>query len=205
MYRKSLLAGIATMALFSSYTQSAIESRIHAADDANKTDVPKVLTFGMNSLEGQPVDMKKYAGKVIMFVNVASKCGYTNQYEGLQKLHERYKDKGLALIGVPCNQFGAQEQGNSKEIREFCTNTYKVTFDMMEKVNVNDKGDAKACDLYRYLTNLNSKPKSQGNVSWNFEKFILDRKGNLIGRFESKVKPDDPAIIELIEKALGEK
>lgn len=205
MYRKSLLAGIAAMALFSGYGQSSVESRVYAADDANKTDVPKVLTFGMNTLEGQPADMKKYAGKVVMFVNVASKCGYTNQYEALQKLHEKYKDKGLALIGVPCNQFGAQEQGNSKEIREFCTNNYKVTFDMMEKVNVNDKGDMKASDLFRYLTNLDSKPKGKGNVSWNFEKFVLDRKGNLIGRFESKVKPDDPAIVELIEKALSEK
>lgn len=198
------MAGIAAMALVSGYASTHKGSTATAADESKKSDVPKALSFEMKTLEGQPADLKKYKGKVVVFVNVASKCGYTSQYEGLQKLYEAYSSKGLVIVGVPCNQFGQQEKGTSKEIREFCTNNYKVTFDMTEKVNVNDAGSEKACDLYAYLTGLESKPISKGKVSWNFEKFVLDRNGNLIGRFASKTKPDDAELVKLIEKALGE-
>jgi glutathione peroxidase len=198
------MAGIAAMALVSGYASYPWSSHVVAADESNKKDIPKALSFEMKSLEGQPVDLKKYAGKVVVFVNVASKCGYTNQYAALQKMFEKYNDKGLVVVGVPCNQFGAQEQGTSKEIRDFCTSNYKVTFDMMEKVNVNDSSSGKACELYSYLTSVDSKPEGKGPVKWNFEKFVLDRKGNVIGRFSSRTKPDDAEIIKLVEKALSE-
>ena len=113
------------------------------AEEAGKSDLPKALTFKMNTLDGEPADMSKYAGKVVMFVNVASKCGMTPQYDALQKLNESFKEKGLEIVGVPCNQFGGQEAGSSKEIKEFCSSKYHVTFDMMEKVNVVDKGKDK--------------------------------------------------------------
>jgi glutathione peroxidase len=204
MYRKSLMAGIAAMALVSGYAANSLTNSSAMADESKKSDKPIALSFKMNDLEGKPVNLSKYAGKVVMFVNVASKCGYTNQYEALQKLNEVYSSKGLAIVGVPCNQFGSQEQGNSKEIRAFCESNYHVTFDMMEKVNVNDKDGDKACELFKYLTNLDSAPVGKGNVKWNFEKFVLDRKGNLIGRFASGTKPDDANVVKLIEKALSE-
>lgn len=171
--------------------------------DEKKTDVPKSLAFQMKSLEGENVDLAKYAGKVVVFVNVASKCGYTKQYAGLQKLYETYHDKGLVIVGVPCNQFGMQEAGTSKEIRSFCTSTYQVKFDMMEKVAVNDDKDTKACDLYKYLTAQDTSPLGKGNVKWNFEKFVLDRKGAVIGRFASSVAPENKEFVALIESALA--
>lgn len=205
MYRKTLMAGIAAMALFSGYAgNSMLSSQSAIADEPAKPQAPKALSFKMKTLENEPVDLSKYAGKVVMFVNVASKCGMTPQYEALEKLHESYKDKGLAVVGVPCNQFGGQEAGTSKEIREFCTTKYHVTFDLLEKVNVKDAGGEKACDLYKYLTQQETKPVGKGDVAWNFEKIVLDRKGNVIGRFGSRVEPSSADVIKLIEKALAE-
>lgn len=160
-----------------------------------------VLANTMKSLEGEPVELAKYEGKVVLFVNVASKCGYTNQYTGLQELHDKYKDKGLAVVGVPCNQFGGQEPGSNKEIQEFCSSKYKVTFDMLDKVDV--KGD-KASPLYQQLTAVDTKPKGKGDVSWNFEKFLVNKKGEVIGRYASAVKPDSPELIKALEAALAE-
>jgi glutathione peroxidase len=196
MYRKPLFAGIVAMALMST----------NVLGEETKKETPKSLAFSMKSLSGEPVELSKYAGKVVLFVNVATKCGFTKQYAGLQKLHDEYAEKGLQIVGVPCNQFGGQEAGTSKEIQEFCTKTYSVKFDMMEKVNVNDDGGKKieACDLYKYLTKADTKPMAKGPVKWNFEKFVLDRKGNVIGRFESKVEPQSGDIVKLIEKALSE-
>ena len=134
MYRKTLLTGIAAMAIVSSYAGNPLSSTSSAlAADSTKSDIPQVLSFKAKTLEGEAVDLSKYKGKVVMFVNVASKCGYTKQYTALQKMHETYSSKGLVIIGVPCNQFGGQEAGTSKEIREFCTNVYKVSFDILAK------------------------------------------------------------------------
>ena len=124
--------------------------------------------------------------------------------QALQKLHETYNSKGLVIIGVPCNQFGGQESGTNIEIREFCTSTYKVSFDMLEKVNVKDDGKEKACELFAYLTEQDAKPAGKGPVGWNFEKFVIDRKGNVVGRFKSAVKPDSKEMVAVIEKALAE-
>jgi glutathione peroxidase len=192
------------MAIVTGYAMNNLGTTSNAVADESKS-LPKVLSFKMNTLEGQPADFSKYSGKVIVFVNVASKCGMTGQYKELQKLHDAYGEKGLVIVGVPCNQFGGQEPAAAKEIREFCTKNYNVTFDMLEKVNVNDSGSDKACELFKYLTEQGAKPVGAGPVKWNFEKFVLDRKGSLIGRFGSGVKPDSRDMLALIEKALAEK
>jgi glutathione peroxidase len=189
---RKLLAGIVAMALMSA---GFAEETVSPA--------PPALAFSMKNIDGQSVDLSKYEGKVVLFVNVASKCGYTKQYTGLQQLHEKYSSKGLAVVGVPCNQFGGQEPGSNEEIKQFCSSKYSVTFDMLDKVNVNDDSKAKACPLYGYLTSVDTKPATKGNIKWNFEKFLLDRKGNVIGRFGSGVEPTSAELTAAIEKALS--
>ena len=160
---------------------------------------PAALDFDMKANDGKEVSLSKYSGKAVLFVNVASKCGMTPQYEQLQALHEEYADKGLAIVGVPCNQFSGQEPGTDEEILAFCKKNYGVEFDLMSKVDVN--GD-KQCDLYAHLTSLDLKPQGTGDVKWNFEKFILDRSGNPVARFSSRTKPDDKAFLAAIDSAL---
>jgi glutathione peroxidase len=135
-----------------------------------------------------------------MVVNVASKCGLTPQYQQLQALHERYSAKGLAILGFPCNQFGAQEPGTADEIKQFCRTNYGVTFDMLAKIEVNGDG---ACPLYKHLTALDTKPKGAGKISWNFEKFIIGRSGEVVARFAPPTKPDDPIVLKVIEAELA--
>lgn len=158
------------------------------------------LRFKMTSLLGEEVDLARYQGKVVMIVNVASKCGYTPQYEQLQQLHENYAERGLAILGFPCNQFLWQEPGTAAEIGEFCRMNYGVTFDMFAKVDVKGKN---ACELYRYLTSLDTKPKGTGKIGWNFEKFILDRRGHVVARFGASTKPDAPEVVAIIERELA--
>ena len=192
MSPKKLMAGIVAMALMSTtFAEEAVK------------DAPPALAFSMKNIDGKSVDLSQYEGKVVLFVNVASRCGYTKQYTGLQQLHEKYAEKGLAVVGVPCNQFGAQEPGTNEEIKQFCSSKYSVTFDMLDKVNVNDDSSGKACPLYGYLTGVDTKPAGKGKVKWNFEKFLLDRKGNVVGRFGSGVEPTSKELSEAIEKALA--
>jgi len=149
--------------------------------------------FTMNSITGQPVALKQFAGKPILFVNVASKCGYTPQYTGLEELYRKYKDQGLVIVGVPANNFGSQEPGSNEEIATFCKRTYDVSFPMMSKVEV--KG-ASIAPLYGYLT------KTGGDVKWNFTKFLVGKDGKVIERFEPGVDPLDAKMTGAIEKAL---
>src|SRR5688572_11614585 len=150
--------------------------------------VPDVLNFTMNSLDGKPVNLSKYKGKVVLMVNVASECGYTPQYKTLEALHEKYNDKGLVVLGFPANNFGAQEPGTDKEIAEFCETNYGVKFDMFSKVSV--KGED-ICPLYKLLTTTDAlDPTLRGDVKWNFEKFLISRDGSIMNRFRSKVAPD---------------
>ena len=158
-----------------------------------------VHDFTMKSIDGQPAPLKNYKGKVLLLVNVASKCGYTPQYTGLQKLYEQYKDQGLVVVGVPANNFGGQEPGSDEEIKTFCSRNYNVTFPMMSKVSV--KGDDKT-PLYAYLTSSEANPATAGDVKWNFTKFLVDKNGKVIGRFDSKVKPDAPELTSAIDQAL---
>ncbi len=152
--------------------------------------------FTAVSLDGKPVSMQQYKGKVVLVVNTASKCGFTKQYAGLQQLHEKYKDKGLAILGFPCNQFGGQEPGTAEDIKEFCRTNYGVSFDMFEKIDVN--GD-NAHPIFNYLTD--KLPGIPGKaVKWNFTKFLLDGSGNPVERFASTATPQDiePAIEKLL-------
>jgi glutathione peroxidase len=159
-----------------------------------------IYDFTINSIDGQPVSLKTYHGKVVLLVNVASKCGFTPQYAGLEALYEKYKDRGLVIIGVPANNFAQQEPGTNEEIKTFCSRKYNVTFPMMAKVSV--LGDDKA-PLYRYLTDKSADPKFGGDIKWNFTKFLFDRNGNPVARFEPAVTPDSKEVQSAIESALG--
>jgi glutathione peroxidase len=153
----------------------------------------------MKDIDGKDVKLKKSKGKVLLIVNTASKCGYTPQYEGLQATFDKYKDQGFYVLGFPANNFGGQEPGTEKEIKEFCTAKYKVTFPMFAKISV--KGDDKD-PLYAFLTNQELHPEFGGDITWNFNKFLIDRKGNIVARFSSKEKPDGEAVANAIEKYL---
>ncbi len=169
------------------------------AEEKGAGKVASPLDFKMTSLDGKPVDLSQYKGKVVLIVNVASKCGYTPQYKGLEALHERYAKEGLVVLGVPANNFGRQEPGTNEQIAEFCQSKYHVGFDMLAKVSV--KGDDQ-CPLYRYLTSSESDPKFAGPVKWNFEKFLISRNGEVVGRFRSKVEPGSPELVQAIENEL---
>jgi glutathione peroxidase len=152
----------------------------------------------LKDINGKDTSLKSYAGKVILLVNVASKCGNTPQYAGLQALYEKYKDKGLVIIGVPSNDFHEQEPGTPEEIKTFCTQNYGVTFPLMAKVHVRGKDK---CALYAALTGSDS--AFPGEVKWNFGKFLIDRNGQVIKRFEPSVKPETPEVVQAIEAALN--
>ncbi len=162
----------------------------------------KVLNYKMKTIDGGDVDLAKYKGKVVLFVNVASKCGLTPQYKGLQALYEKYQDKGLVIIGVPANEFGGQEPGTNEEIAKFCTTKYNVTFPMLSKVVVKGKGQA---PLYQHLTSKETNPKFGGEIKWNFTKFLVSREGEIVNRFEPRVSPDSDEIKIAIEAELAKK
>ncbi len=161
--------------------------KVNVPASTEAADETAPLDFTVKNIEGEEVELSKYAGKVVVMVNVASKCGMTPQYETLQKLYENHKEDGLVILGFPCNQFGKQEPGSEKEIAEFCEKNYGVEFDMFSKVDVN--GDD-AAPLFKHLTAQETNPKGAGAVKWNFEKFVVGRDGKLAGRFGSRVKPD---------------
>jgi glutathione peroxidase len=161
------------------------------------------IDFKARTLAGKEVDLaKQYQGHVLLVVNVASQCGLTPQYKDLQALGEKYKDRGLCVLGFPCNQFGQQEPGSPDEIRAFCTQKYNVTFDLFAKIDVNGDG---ACALYKHLTALDAKPKGAGAVSWNFEKFLVGRDGKVVARYQPRTKPTDELLIADIERELAKK
>ena len=166
---------------------------------------PAALDFTMQTLDGDEVHLgEKYEGKVVLLVNVASKCGYTPQYGGLQALHEKYAEEGLAIVGVPCNQFGGQEPGTEADIAQFCEKNYGVEFDMLSKVNVK-RGEDDQCPLYAHLTDEEKLPEIGSDIKWNFEKFLIDRDGKVIAHYRSKVAPQSEELTQAVEKALGEK
>ncbi len=163
---------------------------------------PSIFDFKMKDIDGKDVKLKKYKGNVLLVVNTASKCGYTPQYESLQATFDKYKDKRFYVLGFPANNFGGQESGTEAEIKEFCTSKYKVTFPMFAKISV--KGADKD-PLYAYLTDLQINPVYGGDITWNFNKFLIDRNGKIVGRFTSKEKPDGDAVTAAIEEALAAK
>lgn len=174
-----------------------IEDKVAAAESAKS-----VLDFKMRDIDGKDVKLKKYKGNVLLVVNVASKCGYTPQYEGMQATYLKYKDQGFSMLAFPANNFGGQEPGTATEIKEFCESKYKVTFPMFAKISV--KGDDQD-PLYTFLTSKESNPDFGGDITWNFNKFLIDRKGKVVARFTSKEKPDGEAVTAAIEKYLAVK
>lgn len=173
--------------------------RAEAEEKAKEKAPESVYDFTMTGIDGKPYNLNQHKGEVLLVVNVASRCGHTPQYAGLQALYTKYHDKGLTIIGVPANEFGGQEPGTNAEIKEFCTSKYQVTFPVLAKVVVKGAG---ICPLYQYLT---AQPPEPGPIFWNFAKFLTDRNGKVVQRYLPRVKPDDPKLIEAIEKALAEK
>lgn len=154
----------------------------------------------LTTIDGNPATLGDHAGEVMLVVNVASKCGFTPQYSALQQLHETYADQGFTVLGFPCNQFLFQESGSEEKIAQFCSTTYGVTFPMFAKLRVKGRNQH---PLYADLTKTADAKGKAGNVKWNFEKFLINRKGDVVGRFRSRVKPDDPEVTSAIESALG--
>jgi glutathione peroxidase len=157
-------------------------------------------TFTMKTIDGTERTLGAYRGKVLLVVNVASKCGLTPQYAKLQSLYERLKDPGLEILGFPCNQFGSQEPGTEAEVKSFCSATYGVTFPLFAKIEVN--GPARA-PLYEWLASRPTRPDGPGDISWNFAKFVLDRGGEVTARFEPRTEPDAPVLLQAVERALA--
>ena len=161
-----------------------------------------VLDFKMKDIDGKDVKLKKFKGNVLLVVNTASQCGYTPQYEGLQKIYSKYQPQGFYVLGFPANNFKGQEPGTNEDIKEFCTTKYKVTFPMFAKISV--KGEDQD-PLYKFLTSKETNPQFAGDISWNFNKFLIDRQGRVVARFSSKDTPDGEAVRAAIEKYLREK
>ena len=159
-----------------------------------------LLDVEMTDISGNKVNLKKYEGKVILIVNVASKCGFTGQYKPLQELHKRYKEHGLEVIAFPCNQFGKQEPADEPTIDAFCKKKYGIEFDLFSKVDVKGK---KQAELFKRLTECNLAPAGKGDIYWNFEKFLIGKDGKPIARFRSNVSPDDEKIVSKLKAALG--
>jgi glutathione peroxidase len=159
---------------------------------------PGIYNYTLPSLDGEPMPLANFKGKVILMVNVASRCGFTPQYAGLEALYEKYKDQGFIILGFPANNFGGQEPGTNQEIKTFCSTKYSVTFPIYSKVSV--KG-ADQTPLYQYLTKQ-ADPTHSGDIKWNFTKFLVDRQGKVIERFEPATKPDSPEVVSAVEKLL---
>jgi glutathione peroxidase len=182
------------------FSQLFVAAARAQADSKGDPKVSGVLQFKMKSLDGKEADLSKYKGKVVLIVNVASECGYTPQYKGLQALHAKYAAKGLAVLGFPCNDFGAQEPGNERQISDFCRKNYGVTFDMFAKVAI--KGGSPS-PLYKYLTSKETNPRFGGQVRWNFTKFLIGRDGTIVARFEPAVDPESRDFQQAVETELA--
>jgi glutathione peroxidase len=159
-----------------------------------------IYDITVKDIDGKNVSLRAYKGKVLLIVNVASKCGFTPQYKALEAVYEKYKDKGLVILGFPCNQFAHQEPGTDEEIKQFCTSKYFITFPLFDKIDVNG---ANRHPLYQILAGKDS--PFPGDIGWNFTKFIISRDGKIVNRFESKVTPDSPEVISAIQSALAAK
>src|SRR4051794_7386723 len=162
--------------------------------------VPPVLNFTVKTIDGQDVNLSQYKGKVVMIVNVASRCGYTPQYKDLEKLYKKYSDKGLVILGFPANDFNHQEPGSDAEIKGFCESKFGVTFPMFSKVVVKGNGQA---PLYQFLTGDKTDPEFPGDIEWNFEKFLISKDGKIVNRFKSPVKPMSDEVVKAVEAELA--
>lgn len=188
-----MIQGIAMFALM------ALTGVVLAMEPTTKPTEPSPLGFVVKDIAGHDYDLSQLRGKVVVIVNVASRCGMTPQYAPLEALYRKHRERGLVIVGFPANNFGGQEPGTDEQIRAFCTEKYDVTFPMMSKISV--KGPDKH-PLYVFLTSKETAGEFAGEVQWNFTKFVVGRDGKLVGRFAPNVKPTDPKFVELIEAAL---
>jgi glutathione peroxidase len=195
--RSLLLPGLATLAALLVLSSAAIVS----AQDSPKKPT-SVLDFRVKDIDGKDVDLAKYKGKVLLIVNTASQCGLTPQYKDLQAIYEKYKDRGFEVLAFPANEFGSQEPGDNPQIKEFCSTNYKVGFPLFSKIVVARQG---IHPLYAFLTSEQTNPRFAGEIPWNFTKFLVNKKGEVIGRFEPRDTPSSEKVIGEIEKALAEK
>jgi glutathione peroxidase len=177
-----------------------------AASSEDKKENPKeekhitsVYDFKITDIDGNDANLADYKGKVLLIVNVASKCGFTPQYKGLENIYRQYKDRGFEILAFPSNDFMGQEPGTNKEIKTFCQLNYQVSFPLFAKISVKGKD---IHPLYKFLTEKSTDPKFAGDITWNFNKFLIDRNGNTINRFDSKTEPQNPEVIKTIEDAL---
>ena len=174
-------------------------SNSFGSNHGDSSDEKSIYDFKVKTITGEEVSLEEYKGKTILIVNVASKCGYTRQYAEMQAAFEKYKDRDFVVLGFPCNQFGGQEPGSEAEIIKFCQDNYGVKFPMFAKLDVKGAG---ADPLFQYLTKLETAPKEAGDISWNFEKFLIDADGKVVGRYKSAVSPTGKEMEELLEKML---
>jgi len=174
------------------------ESGINEKGFSTMDGSPSIHTLTVKDINGNDVKLSDYKGKVLLIVNVASACGYTKQYTGLEKLYRDYKDQGLVVMGFPCNDFGGQEPGSNEEIKEFCSTKFDVSFPLFDKISV--LGDNKS-PLYKILTDNNVTGK--GDISWNFEKFLIGKDGIVVGRYKSKITPESEELVKAIQTALA--
>jgi glutathione peroxidase len=177
-------------------------SSFAAADAGKQGQTKSVLDFKLNDIDGKPVDLAKYKGKVLLVVNTASKCGHTPQYAALERVYDQYRAKGFEVLAFPANEFRGQEPGTNAEIKEFCTSKYDVSFPLFSKIVV--KGDDMH-PLYQFITSADANPKTAGEIKWNFTKFLVDREGKIVERFEPAVKPDDAKVTTAIQAELARK
>lgn len=196
MRQLQLPLALAALLIFSCGSQTESGERSQTMADQKSQQATDLMDIPFETINGEPTSLREYAGRPILIVNVASECGYTPQYEGLQTLYEELKDSGLVVMGFPANNFGGQEPGSNKEILQFCTSKFNVTFPMMAKVSV--KGDDKH-PLFKYLT---EESPITGEIKWNFSKFLLDRRGQLVARFETSVEPTSDEVREAIATVL---
>jgi glutathione peroxidase len=172
------------------------------AQEGNSAKKASLYQFQLTTIDGQKIELSKYKGKVLLIVNVASECGYTDQYKALQALHAKYAKEGLAILAFPCNDFGQQEPQSEAKIKEFAKKTYGVEFDLFSKVSIGGKTGA---PLYQFLTSKDTNPKHAGKVKWNFEKFIIARDGTVVARFLSDTEPDAEDFVDMLRKELAKK
>ena len=193
---KKYLTVIFGLVFFISISANALQSN----DNQKGANMKSIYDFTMKDIDGKDVKLEQLKGKAMLIVNVASKCGFTPQYEGLEKIYSQYKDKGFVILGFPANNFMGQEPGTNEEIKQFCSLNYNVTFPMFSKISVKGKDIA---PLYKYLTEKETNPEFSGKISWNFNKFLVDRDGKIVARFGSRAKPESEEVVAAIEKSLA--
>jgi len=195
MIKYHLFSGIALLLVVTLIINSG-----SMGNDMERAEIKSIYHITVKDIDGKDVKLEQFKGNVLLIVNVASKCGFTPQYEGLQKIYSKYKDQGFIVLGFPANNFLGQEPGTNEQIKQFCSTKFNVTFPMFSKISV--KGKDKA-PLYKYLTEKETNPEFAGEISWNFNKFLVDKSGKIIARFGSRTKPENKELIDAIKKALN--